>query len=174
MTTRVRMIPRVALLAAMIYVLSWATSYFPNVNLAFFIAFSAGYVWGAWPGMAVGALGMWLWTSFNPLGPAMPLVAVAQVVGLGLCGMLGFLFRAVLGDGGVGMIRTMLLLLAALLCTLVFYIPVSVVDAWVIQPFWPRLWGGLAFSLISLVANLLIFPFLFGVTRRICERQGTI
>jgi len=173
MTTRARVITRIALLAAMIYVLSWATSYFPNVNLAFFIAFSAGYIWGAWVGMAIGALGMWLWTSFNPLGPAMPMVAVAQVIGLALCGLLGYLFRTALRSSGVGKINTMLLLLAALLCTLVFYIPVSVVDAWVIQPFWPRLLGGLVFSLISLAANLFIFPLLFGVTRRICEREGT-
>jgi hypothetical protein len=174
MTTRLRLITRIALLAAMIYVLSWATSYFPNVNLAFFIAFSAGYIWGAWPGIAIGALGMWLWTSFNPIGPAMPIVAVAQVAGLGLCGLLGFLFRTLLSNVEVGRIRTSLLLLAALLCTLVFYVPVSVADAWVIQPFWPRLWGGLVFSLISLVANLLIFPLLFSVTRRISEREGAV
>jgi hypothetical protein len=42
----------------------------------------------------------------------------------------------------------------------------------VIQPFWPRMWTGMAFSLISLVANFVIFPLLFGVTRRICEREG--
>jgi hypothetical protein len=174
MTTRLRLITRIALLAAMIYVLSWATSYFPNVNLAFFIAFSAGYIWGAWPGIAIGALGMWLWTSFNPIGPAMPIVAVAQVAGLGLCGLLGFLFRTLLSNVEVGRIRTSLLLLAALLCTLVFYVPVSVAGAWVIQPFWPRLWGGLVFSLISLVANLLIFPLLFSVTRRISEREGAV
>jgi hypothetical protein len=172
MTNRARVITRIALLAAMIYVLSWATAYFPNVNLAFFIAFSAGYIWGAGVGLSVGALGMWLWTSFNPLGPAMPLVAVAQVAGLALCGLLGFLFRTALNNARGGRTRAMLLLLAALLCTLVFYVPVTMVDAWVIQPFWPRLWTGMAFSLISLISNFVIFPLLFGVTRRICEREG--
>jgi hypothetical protein len=36
------------------------------------------------------------------------------------------------------------------------------------------LWGGLVFSLISLAANLLIFPLLFSVTRRISEREGAV
>jgi len=174
MTPRIRLITRIALLAAVIYVLSWATSYFPNVNLAFFIAFASGYIWGAWPGMAVGGLGMWLWTSFNPLGPAMPPVAIAQVAGMALCGLIGALFRPVLRKSHQDSFRKTVILLSAVLCTLVFYLPVSVIDAWVIQPFWPRLLSGLAFSLISLVANLLIFPLLFSAARKIGEREGTV
>jgi hypothetical protein len=172
MTTRARLVTRIALLSALIYVLSWATSYLPNVNLAFFIAFMAGFLWGIQAGIPVGAVGMGLWTGFNPFGPALLPVAAAQIAGLALCGLLGALFQPVL-IGPVGKGRPVpALLLAALLCTLAFYIPVLLADAWVLQPFWPRFLGGLPFAAISLAANLIIFPLLFHATRRITEREG--
>jgi len=174
MTTRVKLVTRIALLSALIYVLSWATSYLPNVNLAFFIAFMAGFLWGIWAGVPVGAVGMWLWTSFNPFGPALLPVAMAQIAGLALCGLLGGLYRPILiRSGGRGR-PVPELLLAALLCTLVFYVPVLLTDAWVLQPFWPRLLTGIPFAAISLAANLIIFPLLFGATRRISEREGVL
>jgi hypothetical protein len=172
MTPRVKLVTRIALFSALIYVLSWATSFLPSVNAAFFIAFSAGYIWGIWPGIAVGAVGMWLWTSFNPLGPAALPIAATQIVGLAGCGLLGRLFRPILAFSKNAVTRNIALFLAALGCTLIFYTPVSVVDAWVFQPFWPRLIGGLPFVAISLAANTVIFPLLFGATRRICEREG--
>ena len=174
MTPRVRLVTRIALFSALIYVLSWVTSYLPSVNAAFFIAFSAGYIWGAGPGIAVGALGMWLWTSFNPLGPAALPIAASQIVGLAACGLVGRVFRPIVSPSHKHSSRFMVLLLAALVCTLVFYTPVSIIDAWVFQPFWPRLIGGLPFVAISLAANAVVFPLLFGATRRICERESAI
>ena len=108
MNSRLRLIPRIALFSALIYVLSWGTSYLPNVNLVFFIAFMAGAFWGLIPGVLVGAIGMGLWTTFHP-----------------------------------------------------FYLPVNLVDAWIFRPFWPRFIGGMAWSLISLGSNAIIFPVLF-------------
>ena len=64
------LITRIALFSALIYVFSLGTFYLPNINLAFFIAFSAGFLWGKLPGALAGGVGMWLWTSFNPNGPA--------------------------------------------------------------------------------------------------------
>lgn len=174
MTRRVRLIARIALFSALIYVLSWVTSSLPNVNAAFLIAFSAGYIWGAWPGIAVGAVGMWLWTSFNPLGPAAPPIAGAQIIGLAACGLVGRLFRPLMSLHQPMAGRNAFLLLAAAACTLIYYLPVSVVDAWVFQPFWPRLIGSLGFAGISLIANLIIFPLLFGAVRRICERESAL
>ena len=170
MTKGPRLIARIALYSALIYVLSWATAYLPNINLAFFIAFAAGYSWGLLPGLAVGAIGEGLWTGLNPLGPAVLPIALAQIIGMAACGLVGAVWR---GRGGN---RSPVhgwpsLVAAALFCTLVFYLPVSIVDAWVFQPFWPRLIGGLPFVLISLGANAVIFPLLFRVTARINERE---
>jgi len=174
MSSSTRLIARIALFSALIYVLSWGTAALPNVNLAFLIAFSAGYLWGAIPGMAVGAIGMWLWTSFNPYGPAALPIAFVQVAGLATCGLVGFLSRRLIGnDTGPGR-HWPTLLLAALVCTLVFYVPVNLVDAWVFQPFWPRFVTGLPFMGISLAANLIIFPLFFAVTQQIRKRESAI
>lgn len=169
-----RLLTRIAVFSALIYVLSWGTSYLVNVNLAFFIAFSAGFIWGAGPGIAVGAMGMFLWTSFNPFGPAAPPVAIAQVIGLAGCGLVGFLSRRMVGGATRSRSRVPALLAAALICTLVFYVPVNLVDAWVFQPFWPRFISGSLFMGISLVANFVIFPIFFGVTSQIRERERAV
>jgi len=171
MTLQPRLITRIALFAALIYVLAWATAPLLNVKLSFFMAFAAGFLWGLIPGILAGGLGQWLWTVFNPYGPATPWVMIAQVVGLAGCGALGRLFRNPVLGASSSTTRMVRLALAAALCTLVFFVPVSLVDAWVYQPFWPRLIGGLPFAAISLGANLLIFPLLFGVVRHLYERE---
>ena len=173
MTRTTRLIARIALFSALIYVFSWSTAWLPNVNFAFLITFVAGYLWGAVPGMLVGGVGMWLWTSFNPYGMApLPIVAV-QVLGLAVCGLIGFLCRRLIGDSRTGRARWALLL-AALLCTLAFYLPVSLVDAWLFQPFWPRLISGLSFMGISLIANMILFPLSLAVILKIRKRERLV
>ena len=162
-----RLIARIALFSALIYVLSWGTSFLPNVSLAFFVAFAAGYLMGVIPGVLTGAIGMWLFTSMNPFGPAVPPVAAAQVIGLAGSGLIGGLVgrgRASQSDTPPGSIP---LVLCSLACTVVYYLPVTVIDAWFAQPFWPRLIGGLPYVAVSIAANAIIFPLLFPVTVRI-------
>ena len=161
---------RIALFAALIYVLSWGTSYLPNVSLVFFIVFTAGFLWGAAAGVAVGAIGMGLWTLFNPYGPAAAPIMVAQVVGAAASGVVGAWFRRLpwrrMSFHGL----TTYLLITAVVCTLFFYAAVNTVDAMVFGPFWPRFIGGAVWALISLGANLVIFPLLFGATRYLYDR----
>lgn len=174
MSRSTRLLTRIALFSALIYVLSWGTSYLPNVNLAFFIAFSAGFLWGAVPGIATGAIGMWLWTSFNPLGPAAFPIAAAQVLGLALCGLVGYLGRGLVFRDDSDYKPWGMLLLAATVCTFAFYLPVNLVDAAIFQPFWPRFLTGLPFMGISLAANLIIFPMFYGVTSQLRRRESLI
>ncbi len=164
---------RIALFSALIYVLSWSTVFLPNVNFAFLIAFAAGYLWGAVPGILVGGVGMWLWTSFNPYGPAVLPIAAVQVIGMAACGLVGYLSRTMMGDSETGRSR-LVLSLAALICTLAFYLPVSLLDAWLFQPFWPRLIIGLPYVGISLVANLILFPLSLAVIVQIRRRESLI
>jgi hypothetical protein len=171
MNWRPRLISRIALFSALVYVLSYATSYLPNVSFVFFIVFAAGYLWGAQAGLLVGLLGMWLWSSFNPFGPAaMPLLA-AQMIGAAAGGPIGAWLRRRAGRNGrrAGWPQ---LVAAAAACTAGYYIPVNVVDAWLYQPFWPRFIGGLPWAAVSLVSNALIFPLLFPVVLRLYEREG--
>ena len=173
MSLTTRLIARIALFSALIYVLSWSTALLPNVNFAFLIAFAAGYLWGAGPGILVGGVGMWLWTSFNPFGPAALPIAAMQVLGLAACGLIGFLSRRLIGDSRAGRARWALIL-AALLCTLAFYLPVSLVDAWLFQPFWPRFITGLSFMGISLIANVILFPLSLAVILQLRKRERLI
>ncbi|RKX26836.1 MAG: hypothetical protein DRP47_07580 [Candidatus Zixiibacteriota bacterium] len=59
------------------------------------------------------------------------------------------------------------------MCTLFFYLPVNIVDAWMFGPFYERFVGGILFFVISLGSNFIIFPLLFSVTRHLHAREGT-
>jgi hypothetical protein len=163
MTGNARLIARIALFSALIYVLSWGLTAIPNIKPTFFIIFSAGYLWGLVPGLLVGSIGMGIWTWFNPFGPAPLPVAVAQVAGAMLCGLVGFLFRGIIDPDKLQWHSYLYLMAAGVICTLVFFIPVSATDAWLFQPFRERFITGLLFSTSSLFSNIIIFPLLFRV-----------
>jgi len=166
------LISRIALLSALIYVLSWGTSYLPNVNFVFFIVFFSGFLWGAVPGILVGAIGMGLWTLFSPYGPAPVPIMMAQVVGAAGSGLVGAVFRWSNWQRDKAPSLVVRLILSAFLCTVVFYLPVNTVDAALFQPFWPRFVGGAIWAAISLGFNVIIFPLLFRAARRLYVRES--
>jgi hypothetical protein len=174
MNVRLQLVARIALFSALIYVLSWGTAYLPNVNFIFFIVFSAGFLWGVVPGVLVGSIGMGLWTLFNPYGPAPVPIMVAQVAGAAGSGIVGAVFRA--GDWPRRKKATLTfhLMIAGATCTLLFYLPVNTVDAWVFQPFWPRFLAGALWGVISLGFNLVIFPLLFAATGYLYLRENAL
>jgi hypothetical protein len=174
MTFRLQILTRIALFSGLLYVFCWGTSYFPNVNLIFFIIFSGGFLWGIVPGMLVGIIGMGLWTFLNPYGPAALPIAIAQLLGASCSGMIGAGLRATKWQQAGKLTLNLQLCLAAVLCTLLFYLPVNSVDAWLFQPFWPRFVTSAFWSLISLGSNLLIFPLLFPVTRLLYRRERMV
>jgi uncharacterized membrane protein len=167
-------VARIALFSALVYVLSWGTSYLPNVNFIFFVVFSAGLLWGAVAGVLVGLIGMGLWTSFNPYGPAPAPIMIAQVTGAAGSGLVGAVFRWSNWQRTEAPTLTGRLILSAFLCTVVFYLPVNVVDAVLFQPFWPRFVGGALWAAISLGFNVLIFPLLFRATRSLYVRESAL
>ena len=170
--SRARLIARIALFAALIYVTSWSLAAIPDVKVSFFIMFTAGFVWGLVPGMLVGAVGTGLWSLFNPYGPApMPLL-IAQVFGSALCGTAGTLYRFSGWHGGSPAAVRVGLVLCGTVCTAAYYVPVNLVDAWISQPFRERLIASLPFTALALVSNAIIFPLLFGVTRLLYDREN--
>lgn len=170
--TSVRLVTRIGLFSALVYVFSWATIYLPNVSLIFFVVFSAGYLWGKTAGMLVGMIGMGVWTTFNPYGPAHLYIMIAQVVSASFSGFLGSLFRLTNPHALVSFGFRIKLALSGGLCALLYFLPVMTMDAWLFGPFWVRLIGGLPWVGFSIVANMIIFPLLFGVTRRILHREA--
>ncbi|MEA2030198.1 MAG: hypothetical protein U9N55_01190 [candidate division Zixibacteria bacterium] len=167
------LVTRIALFSALVYVLSWGTSYLPNVNFIFFIVFSAGFLWGIVPGALVGMIGMGLWTVFNPYGPAVAPVMVAQIIGVGGSGLVGAIFQKGHWQHWHRFRLMVGLCCAAFMCTLLYYLPVNIVDAWMFGPFYERFVGGMLFAGISLGSNFVIFPLLFTVTRHLYAREGT-
>lgn len=174
MTHTPRLLTRVALFSALIYVFSWATIYLPNMKVIFFIVFSAGFLWGSLAGFLVGTIGMGLWTFFNPFGPAGLPISIAQICGAGLCGPIGAVLKTMrwsrMSRVGFGVV----LVSAGAICTLIYFLPVNFVDAWVYQPFWPRFLSALPWTAISLVSNMIIFPLLFPATRFLFERESRL
>ncbi len=169
--TRLRLITRIALFSALIYVFSWMTAYFPNFNLIFFLVFAAGFMWGVLPGVLVGAVGMALWTFFNPYGPAPLPIMFSQILGASLGGIIGSFFHLVKWDTLGKLALNGALVIAAILCTVLYYLPVTLVDAWLFQPFWPRFYSGIVWVGISVFSNILIFPLLFSVIRNLYFKE---
>ncbi|MFQ5498648.1 MAG: hypothetical protein ACE5FH_03160 [Candidatus Zixiibacteriota bacterium] len=172
MISRSRLMARIALFSGLIYVLSWATAWLPNVNSIFFVTFLAGLLWGLTSGVAVGALGMGLWTTFNPYGPAPIPMMIVQVIGAAGSGAVGAIFRSAGWYALSYRLRPVMLVVAALLCTVLYYLPVNGVDAWLFQPFWPRFVAGLPFVGLSLISNIIIFPVFFGAALPLMRREG--
>jgi len=163
MTRRLQLMTRVAVFAALVFVFSYFSVTLYNFNPAFFIVFMAGYVWGVWPGIGVGVIGFFLYSNFNPYGPAPLPVLAAQLVGVSFTPILGSavsrMIHSPVWDG-----RTIFILaLAGFISGLSYHIVVDIVDALIFQPFVPRLIGGLFFSLITIVSNSIIFPLLFPI-----------
>lgn len=171
--SRARLIARIALFAALVYVTSWSLALLPNVKVTFFLIFTAGFVWGPTAGMLVGAVGTGLWSLFNPYGPVPIPIFAAQVAGSALCGGVGAIFRfGRLHDGSPFFVGTALVA-CGVACTIAYYLPVMVVDAWVFQPFRERLLAGIPWVGIALATNAVIFPLLFGATRFLYAREKT-
>lgn len=166
-----RLIPRIGLFAALIYVLSWATAMLPNVNLIFFIVFISGYMWGIIPGMLVGAFGMGLTTFFNPFGPAMIPVMLAQIIGASISGLLGAVYFSMYKDSVSKFNLLFIIPLFSLLCTIGYFIPVNLIDSWLIQPFWERFYVSSLWSLISVGSNIVLFMLLFPAMISFCKKE---
>ena len=170
MNRRLKIMTRVAVFAALVFIFSYFAVFLHNVNPSFFVVFAAGFLWGGWAGIGVGMIGFFLWSNFNPFGPApLPLI-VAQMIGISFTALLGCLIKRVSGDrGGV---RIMFLLIGAgMLSGLLYHIAVDAVDAYLYQPFWPRLAGGLIFSLITIISNAIMFPLFFPALKIIGVRE---
>ncbi len=169
--SRLRLITRIALFSALVYATSWSLVLLPNVKVSFFIIFTAGFVWGGVAGMLVGTVGTGLWSLFNPYGPvAMPIFA-AQVIGSAACGLIGGVFRLSGMDRRSDLAVRLAMVVCGILCTVFYYAPVNMVDAWLFQPFWPRLIASMPWTLVALCANAIIFPLLFPAARLLYDKE---
>jgi len=174
METRIKTITRVAVFAALVFVFSYFSVFLYNINPSFFIVFAAGLLWGQWPGIGVGVIGFFLWSSFNPLGPAPFPLLVSQLVGISFTGLIGALASRLIDGNSYGLKNISLLCLFGIFSGLMYHLIVDVVDAWLYQPFWPRLIGGLLFSLITIVSNCIIFPLFYPALKFLVRKERDV
>lgn len=166
-----RFAARVALFAALAYILALASVYIPNVSLSFIAVFASGALFGLKTGVAAGGLGMFLWTVFNPYGMAMIPITIAQIFGMMLVGALG---ATVAGSVFMRYVQRRGFWIFAVMGTaagLLYQIIVGVVNAWIFGPFWASLSAGLVFSLATIISNALIFPACYPLVVRLANRE---
>jgi uncharacterized membrane protein len=174
MMTKTKQLARVAVFSALVFAFCFLSSFVPNVNPAFFVIFAAGFLWGVWPGVTVGAVGYFIWIIANPYGPSPLPLLLSQIVGIGFSGILGALARRFLKDIRWNFSTAVVMAVCGLLSGLVYHVVVDVVDAWLYQPFWPRLLAGLVFSLITIISNAIIFPLFFPALTFLYEKENRV
>lgn len=85
----IRKLSTVAALVAVGVALGYMLAGVPNVEGISAVSFFAGYHLGMGPGVVVGGLAIAIFSMFNPLGPPLPQVLVAQIAGMGMIGAAG-------------------------------------------------------------------------------------
>ncbi len=165
-------IPRLSMMAILVAVgvaVGFLLVLVPNVEGISAVSFFAGYQLGAGAGAVVGGLAMGIFSMFNPLGPPLPQVLVAQIVGMGIIGAAGHIWGAfALKIRFAGFLAGALgVLLTSLYGILADYGFAVSIGRWE-DPI-PVIAAGLPFSVIHIISNGLIFGGLgaFLVKRRV-------
>lgn len=152
-----------AIFVSLAVALGFALVHMPNVELITLVIFSSGYLMGARRGFFIGLLSMGLFTTFNPMGVPVALVALAQVGGMAAIGLVGGMARGWLAQGLLWAKLTLL----GLACTVFYDLITNVamaISAGLISQLLSVLAAGVAFSVLHMVSNIFIFvtvgPFL--------------
>lgn len=164
-------IPRLSMMAILVAVgvaVGFLLVLVPNVEGISAVSFFAGYQLGVGAGAVVGGLAMGIFSMFNPLGPPLPQVLVAQIVGMGIIGAAGHIwgvFSMKIRFAEVLAVALGVLLTSAYGILADYGFAVSI-GRW--QDPIPVIAAGLPFSVIHVVSNGLIFGGLgaFLVRRR--------
>jgi hypothetical protein len=154
-----------AILAALCYVAMLPMLALYNVFLTLFICYSAGVLLGPGWGFITGIVGTFICSFFNPLGPALPPIMAAQMLGAGLAGIVGGATSRIVVGGKPSAGRYVVMGLLGMITAVLYHLLVDAVDAWLFGPFWVRLQLGLLSSLVTVVSNIVIFVVLLPALR---------
>jgi uncharacterized membrane protein len=100
MENRTRRIIQTGLFVALVVVLGFLLAEVPNVELMTVSVFLSGVILGRGSGAIVGVLSILIYSLFNPYGPPLPPLVLAQTAGFALIGSAGGIIRKRLVDGG--------------------------------------------------------------------------
>jgi len=145
--------------------LGFALAHIPNVELITLTIFISGCLLGKGKGVIIGMVAMTLFAFFNPLGPAVIPVAIAQVIGMGYIGFSGGIIGSRMKGIKSAWVRGTFLAVGGFFLTL-FYDFLTNLAVALAFGLWERWYavviGGIAFSLIHIVSNTFIFAIVGG------------
>jgi energy-coupling factor transport system substrate-specific component len=141
--------------------LGFAMAHIPNVELMTATLFLSGYFLGAREGLLMGMITMAIYSLLNPWGLAIPPLFFSQIIGMGLTGLLGGLFRRIISDRSILWYHYLFFGLAGAFTTLLYdgltnlgYV-VTINFSW--QKFIAGFITGSSFILIHILSNTAIF-----------------
>lgn len=135
------------------------TAPIPNVELLSLTIFLGGAATTTGIGFAIGMATELIHSLLNPLGPAFPLVFLAQLLGMGMIGFAGGLFGSRLVRLGRFRALVMLAVLGFLL-TALFDVLTNLALGVHLGSIGPTLVGGVLFAAAHIVSNAILFAVL--------------
>jgi thiamine transporter ThiT len=146
------------LFAALALALNFPLLGVPNVELFSVCLFIAGVYLGYWGGIVTPLIAGVIFVFFNPNGPPSVItLVIAQLVGFVLFGLAGAIFgKSILRNKNhmVGMVFSAAI---GVVFTFIYDALTNAAIAVTFGPFWPTMISGIAFSLMHIVSNGIIF-----------------
>ncbi len=161
-----RLIAAVGVLAALTYISSFLLLAIPNVTLSILLVFYSGFYLGNRGGILVGVIGSLLISLLNPYGVVQLPILIAQVFSYATIGLAGGLLAPLLTRKS-HLPYLIWLGLLGVVTAIIYQLPVSIIDALIFRPFWARLAASAAFSVVTIVGNLLFFVILFPILAKL-------
>jgi len=161
-------IARMGIFIALAIVLKYVLPQVPNVEPISFVVFSSGYILGAVQGGVVGLLTIFVCSVFSPYGMAPLPILIAQVISMTFVGLAGGMIAKLAWFLGPNMTANLLTVGAVgLVVTLVYDLLTNLAVAYMVGQLMPVLIGGVAFSLIHIISNTIMFAALSPVMFRV-------
>lgn len=130
----------------------------PNVELFSLCLFVSGTFLGYWGGVTVPLVAGMIFIVFNPNGPpSLITVAIAQITGFIIFGIAGASIGRLILQNKNRIIGMTFCAATGVVLTFIYDILTNAAFGLTIGPFWPTIISGIAFSLMHMVSNGLIF-----------------
>ncbi|HDP68979.1 MAG TPA: hypothetical protein ENN20_10880 [Candidatus Marinimicrobia bacterium] len=148
---------------ALLLGIGYALAYVPNIELVTALIFCAGVLMGYKQGLIVGLIGEFLFSALNPMGSGLlfPPMLLAQLLAMAFVAFSGALLRRFILNASPGLRASLITGGSGFLVTFLFDVLVSA--AYPVSAGFPlretgiTIFAGLAFSIIHLISNTLVF-----------------
>jgi hypothetical protein len=155
---RLRKVAAAGLLSALAIALNFPLLGFPNIEVFSLCMFIAGVFLGLWGGLVVPLIAGSIFVTFNPNGPpSLILVAIAQLIGFMLFGIVGALFGKSILKNKNRLVGMTFCAAIGVVFTFLYDILTNMAFALSTGPFWPTFVGGNILSLVHIVSNGILF-----------------